>query len=164
LSLRPRRQRYRHSPRGVINFSKGHMDIKPNLQFSVLCDDVRREENGKFMLIGLFEAINAKNFPATHPSLFVVNRWCKGEGSFRQNIRIVNSKDGAAIFKTGEQPFELTSIDAHHTLVSRVNNLVFPAAGKYWVEILLDDNLVLNYPIMLKAHQGAQGEQNRPNV
>ena len=29
------------------------MKIKPDLQFSVLCDDVRREENGKFILIGL---------------------------------------------------------------------------------------------------------------
>lgn len=140
------------------------MEIKPNLQFSVLCDDVRREENGKFMLIGLFEAINAKHFPATHPSLFVANRWCKGEGSFKQNIRIVNSKDGALIFTTGDQPFELKSIDAHHTLVSKINNLAFPSAGKYWVEILLDGDLVLNYPIMLKAHQGVQNEQNRPNV
>ena len=47
------------------------MDIKPDLQFSVVCDDVRREDNGKFMLLGIFEAINAKEFPATHHSLFV---------------------------------------------------------------------------------------------
>lgn len=126
------------------------MDIKPNLQFSVVCDDVRREENGKFMLIGLFEAINAKQFPATHPSLYVVNRWCKGEGVFKQNIRIVNSRDRVVVFKTGEQPFELKDIDGHHTLVSKINNIVFPTAGKYWVEILLDNDLVLNYPLILK--------------
>src|SRR3990167_3771188 len=98
------------------------MNIKPNLQFSVLCDDVRREDNGKFMLLGLFEAINAKKFPATHPTLFVVNRWCKGEGAFTQKIRIVNTKDGAIVFQTDDQGFELTDIDAHHTLVSRFNN------------------------------------------
>jgi len=126
------------------------MDIKPNLQFSVLCDDVRREENGKFILIGLFEAINAKKFPATHQSLFVVNRWCKGEGEFVQKIRIVNSKDTAVVFETDEQPFALKDIDAHHTLVSRFNNLVFHNSGKYWVEVLLNGELVLNYPIILK--------------
>lgn len=126
------------------------MEIKPNLQFSVLCDDVRREENGKFMLIGLFEAINARKFPATHACLYVVNRWCKGEGEFRQKIRIVNSMDGIAIFQTPDQPFRLQDIDAHHTLVSKVNNIAFPSAGKYWVEISLNDELVLNYPIILK--------------
>lgn len=126
------------------------MKIKPNLQFSVLCDDVRREENGKFILIGLFEAINAKKFPATHIALFVVNRWCKGEGTFVQKIRIVNSKDKAIVFQTDDQPFELADIDKHHTLISRFSNLVFPMPGKYWVEVLLDKELILNYPIILK--------------
>lgn len=123
--------------------------IKPNLQFSVLCDDVKREDNGKFMLLGLFEAINAKEFPATHAALFVVNRWCKGEGDFVQKIRIVNSKDGSTVFQTDEQPFQLRDIDAHHTLVTKFSNLQFPNQGKYWLEVLLDNELFLNYPIML---------------
>lgn len=126
------------------------MNIRPNLQFSVLCDDVRREDNGKFMLIGLFEAITAKVFPATHPTLFVVNRWCKGQGSFLQKIRIVNSKDKSIVFQTNEQAFELKDIDGHHTLISRINNLVFTGAGKYWVEVLLDGELIINYPLILK--------------
>ncbi|MFA5146387.1 MAG: hypothetical protein WC515_03285 [Candidatus Omnitrophota bacterium] len=126
------------------------VSIRPNLQFSVLCDDVRREDNGKFMLLGLFEAINAKTFPATHHTLFVVNRWCKGEGSFVQRIRIVNTKDKSLIFQTDDQPFELADIDAHHTLISKFNNLVFPNAGKYWVEVMIDGDLLLNYPIMLR--------------
>jgi len=126
------------------------MKIKPDLQFSVLCDDVRREENGKFILIGLFEAINARKFPATHATLFVVNRWCKGEGTFTQRIRIINPKDKSVVFHTDNQVFELGDIDRHHTLVSRFSNLVFPEAGKYWVDILLDNELILNYPLLLK--------------
>ncbi len=126
------------------------MKIKPDLQFSVLCDDVRREENGKFILIGLFEAINAKKFPATHQMLFVVNRWCKGEGTFTQKIRIVNTIDKSNVFQTDDQAFELPDIDRHHTLISRFNNLLFPNPGKYWIEVFLDNELVLNYPIILK--------------
>ena len=124
--------------------------IKPNLQFSVLCDDVRREDNGKLMLLGLFETINAKEFPAKHRTLFVVNRWCKGEGAFTQKIRIVDPKDGSIIFQTDEQPFELLNIDSHHTLISRFDNLLFKTPGKYWLEVLLDKELFLNYPVMLK--------------
>ena len=126
------------------------MDIKPNLQFSVMCDDVRREDNGKFMLLGIFEAINAKEFPARHHTLFVANRWCKGEGSFTQKIRIVNTKDKAVVFQTEEQPFQLSDIDTHHTIMSRFNNLLFPDPGKYWVEVFLNNELILNYPIMLR--------------
>lgn len=126
------------------------MDIKPNLQFSVMCDDVRREDNGKFMLLGIFEAINAKEFPARHHTLFVANRWCKGEGSFTQKIRIINTKDKAVVFQTEEQPFQLSDIDTHHTIISRFNNLLFPDPGKYWIEVFLNNELILNYPIMLR--------------
>lgn len=134
------------------------MDIRPNLQFSVLCDDVRREDNGKFMLIGLFEAINAKHFPAMHATLYVVNRWCKGEGTFTQKIRIVSAHDAKVVFETGDQPFELRDIDSHHTLISKINNISFPMSGKYWVEVFLSGELLLNYPILLKE---VTGEQNR---
>ncbi|MBI5124459.1 MAG: hypothetical protein HZA72_03475 [Candidatus Omnitrophica bacterium] len=126
------------------------MDIKPNLQFSVVCDDVRREDNGKFMILGIFEAINAKEFPARHGTLFVVNRWCKGEGEFTQKIRIISTSDKEMVFQTEDQPFQLNDIDTHHTIVSRFNNLMFKNPGKYWVEIFLNNELILNYPIMLK--------------
>ncbi|MBP7056661.1 MAG: hypothetical protein KBB52_07395 [Candidatus Omnitrophica bacterium] len=137
------------------------MNIKPNLQFSVLCDDVRREDNGKFLLIGLFESINTNKFPAMHPTLFVVNRWCKGEGEFKQKIRILDAMDQKIVFQTEDQVFELKDIDAHHTLISRFNNLVFKGPGKYWVEVMLDGELVLNYPIILRE---ITNEQNRQGV
>ena len=126
------------------------MDIRPNLQFSVVCDDVRREDNGKFMLLGIFEAINAKEFPARHHTLFVANRWCKGEGSFTQKIRMIDAGSKRVVLQTEEQPFQLADIDAHHTIISRFNNLLFENPGKYWVEIFMNNELILNYPIMLK--------------
>lgn len=135
------------------------MNIKPNLQFSVLCDDVRREDNGKFLLIGLFESVSARKYPAAHPTMYVANRWCKGEGRFSQKIRILNAMDQEVVFQTDEQEFELKDIDSHHTLISRFNNLVFKTPGKYWVEVLLDGELVLNYPILLRE---IRDEQDRP--
>jgi hypothetical protein len=139
--------------------------INPDLQFSVLCDDVRREDNGKFMLLGLFEAISAQKFPALHHSMFIANQWVKGEGAFDQEIFIINSRDKSVIFKTDKQHFELPGIDAHHTLISRFANLEFPEPGKYWIEIVLDGKLVINYPMILKqiqeAPRGYDGKQDR---
>ncbi len=127
----------------------GEMGIMPDLQFSVICDDVRREDNGKLILVGLFEVIGTSRFPAVHSKLFIVNRWCKGEGSFTQKIRITGSKDNQALLQTEPQSFTLNDIDSNHTLISEFNSLKFPVAGKYWVEVFLDDKLILNYPLML---------------
>ena len=125
------------------------LGIKPDLQFSIICDDVRREDNGKLILMGLFEVIGAAQYPAVHARLFIVNRWCKGEGTFSQKIRITGSKDNQALLQTEPQKFTLNDIDSNHTLISEFSNVRFPTPGKYWVEVFLNDELVLNYPIML---------------
>jgi hypothetical protein len=36
----------------------------PDLQASLLCDDVRQERNGKFILIGIFEGLVVAQLPA----------------------------------------------------------------------------------------------------
>ncbi|MBN1587601.1 MAG: hypothetical protein JW937_09290 [Candidatus Omnitrophica bacterium] len=125
------------------------MALLPDLQFSVICDDVRREDNGKMMFLGLFEVIGAERFPATHPTLFVANRWCKGEGEFVQRTRLVNSKDNTTIVESPEVSFKLKDMDSHHTVISRFDRVTFPNPGKYWVEVLLADELMRNYPILL---------------
>jgi len=128
------------------------LSITPDLQFSVICDDVRREDNGKLILSGLFEVIGAAQYPAVHPRLFVVNRWCKGEGSYAQKIRMMNAQDNTTILETKDQSFVLKDIDSNHTLISEFNNVKFPVAGKYWIEVFLGQTLILNYPIKLVQH------------
>ncbi len=36
------------------------------------------DRSGKFSIVGIWEAINAPNFPAVHPQLFIVTGW-KGD-------------------------------------------------------------------------------------
>lgn len=126
------------------------MHIKPTLQFSILCDDIRREDNGKFMFLGLFETIGGLKFPLKHNRLYVANRWCKGVGSFIEKIRIVDEENNKPLIQSKENPFELKGIDHYHTSINRFDGIVFPIAGKYFMEILLDDDLVISYPIILR--------------
>ena len=60
----------------------------PDLQISLLCDDVKREKNGKFILIGLFDNITVAKLPAKIARMCVLNRWCAGDGVFKQRTRI----------------------------------------------------------------------------
>ena len=123
--------------------------ILPTLLFSVLCDDVRREDNGKFILIGLFETIGAKKFPAIHPSLFIMNCWTSGLGDFKQKSRIVGN-DGNVLAEDREVPFSLKDLKAKHRVIARFNNLKFEEPGEYAVEVLLNGDLKVRFPLIVK--------------
>ncbi len=129
--------------------------IQPTLLFSVLCDDVRREDNGKFMLIGLFENIGAVRFPVRHPALYVMNCWCSGIGEFTQRTRII-SPDGAKLIEDEQTKFELSDLRAKHRVVARFNNILFQAPGVYSVEVLLDGELNVRYPLVVEEIKPAR--------
>ena len=123
--------------------------ITPSLLFSVLCDDVRREDNGKFILIGLFETIGARKFPAIHPTMYIMNCWIGGLGTFRQRSRILG-KNGKILAEDKETTFELKDLKAKHRIIARFNNLKFDMPGEYAVEVLLNGELKLRYPLIIR--------------
>jgi len=121
--------------------------VKPDLQFSVLCDDVRREDNGKLMLIGLFEMIGSATYPFTYPGMAIINRWNNGVGEHSQRIRIVDA-DNKALVETADSPVKLDGMGASVTAVSLLRNIPVPRPGRYWVEIMLDGDLKQRYPLV----------------
>ncbi|MCM8811843.1 MAG: hypothetical protein NC910_02170 [Candidatus Omnitrophica bacterium] len=123
--------------------------IEPSLLYSVLCDDVRREENGKFILIGMFETIGAREFPAVHPTLFVVNGWVGGVGSFKQYSRILDPA-GQEIARDKETVFHLTNLKGRHSVIARFSNLELAQPGEYAIEVLLNGDLKVRYPLLVE--------------
>lgn len=130
--------------------------ILPTLLFSVLCDDVRREDNGKFILIGLFETIGARSFPVRHPNLYVMNCWASGMGSFRQRTRIV-TPENSKLIEDEETEFTLPSLKSKHRVVARFNNIHFQTPGEYAVEVLLNGELKVRYPLIAEKTSPEKG-------
>ena len=121
--------------------------MMPDLQASLLCDDVRQERNGKFIVIGIFDVIGVPNFPSVFQRLCVLNRWCCGMGEFRQRSRILKA-DGLTVLVEGKDiPVRLPTAEATATCVEFFLNVRFESEGEYWVEILLDGDLKLRYPL-----------------
>jgi hypothetical protein len=119
----------------------------PDLQSCLLCDDVRQERNGKFILIGLFDAIGAQQLPIRYPKLFMVTRWCSGEGPFVQQSRIL-FPDMERELVTGKTiPVRLPNPEATATNVEVFMNVSFNESGTHWVEVLLDNHLKIRYPL-----------------
>lgn len=134
----------------------------PDLQSSILCDDVRQERNGKFMLIGLFDAIVAQNLPVRYPRLFMVTRWCSGQGEFKQQTRILKPDLSTVLVEGKIIPVRLPSPEATATNVEVFMNVSFETIGTHWIEILLDEYLKIRYPLRVtkvaKTVPGVEGQ------
>ncbi len=121
--------------------------MTPDLQMSVLCDDVRQERSGKFILIGLFDVIGLSAFPTLFPRICIVNRWCCGQGSFRERTRIVGPDNGAVVVEGQEILVRLADGESSVTNVEFFLNVKIEKEGVYWVEIMIDGDLKLRYPL-----------------
>ena len=127
----------------------------PDLQASLICDDVRQEKNGKFMLIGLFDVIGVPNYPAVFQRICIVNRWCCGKGEFKQRSRIVEAKGNTVLIEGKTVPVILNGNESTATCVELFLNVKFQTEGIYWVEILLNGDLKLRYPLKAQKIQPA---------
>ncbi|MDP8262568.1 MAG: hypothetical protein P9M13_04615 [Candidatus Ancaeobacter aquaticus] len=127
----------------------GQAAILPDLQFTILCDNVLKDERGKFSFQGLFETISATTFPCSHEVMFIANRWCNGYGTFTQQTRLVAPDNDSIIAEDEPTSFTLTNTDSRHTVVAKFNNVMFQAQGKYWFEIRLNGNPMIRYPMHL---------------
>ena len=130
--------------------------IEPDLLYTVLCDEVRREDNGKLMLLGLFEQIAVGSLPTMHPGCCVVNKWCNGQGLYSQLTRFVD-EDDRVIVAGEEVPFDLPSMDAHFTAVQMFAALPIARDGKLFVEVLLNGELKQRYALHVMSEEAAAG-------
>lgn len=118
----------------------------PDLQASFVCEDVRVEASGSHTIVGIINGIGAPSLPVRLLKFCVWTRWCSGSGRFTQLTKIVYpDEDKTLVHATTE--FTLGDQDSHVTNVNIFAGLEFADEGIYHVEILLDDELKLRYPL-----------------
>ncbi len=111
--------------------------IKPRLNYTIICDDVRQEMGGKFSLMGLFESIYAGTFPALHHRFVIVNEWSGGRGEFTVRIRLL-APDREQVLSESETKLSLFNETQRHRDISIRYNTTFKVPGTYWIETLVD--------------------------
>lgn len=120
----------------------------PDLQASFLCEDVRLEANGGNSIVGIINFIGAPQFPVRIMRLCVWTRWCSGSGNFTQKTRIV-LPDDVTMLAESETNFTLNHQEGHATNINFMGGIDFPQHGIYHIEIYLDNQLKLRYPLPL---------------
>ena len=134
----------------------------PDLQSSILCDDVRQERNGKFILIGLFDVIGSPSFPLVYPRLFMVTRWCSGEGVFKQRTRILRPDQKTVLVEGKDIPVHLPGTESTATNVEAFLNVAFKEEGTHWIEVLLDGDLKIRFPLRVNRVNPPPGTMPPP--
>jgi hypothetical protein len=134
--------------------------ILPDLQCSLLCEEVRQESNGNFFIIGVINLLRVPQLPIVAGRLCVFNRWTAGIGRFNETIRLV-APDQTTVMRKAEMKFELNDAAAHATNIMFFGNVEFKAVGTFFIEVLVDDVMKLRYPVpVVHAPPPNQNPQN----
>jgi hypothetical protein len=120
--------------------------ILPDLQASLLCEDVKQEVTGNFFLIGVINLIRVAQVPVVAGRLCVFNRWAAGIGQFTETVRLI-APDQTTVLRKAEMKFELRDAALHSTNVMVFGQLEFKTVGTYFIEVLVDDVMKIRYPV-----------------
>ena len=120
--------------------------ILPDLQSALLCEDVRQEANGNFILLGIAAFLRVPQVPITANRLCVFTRWCAGVGNFTETVRVLGP-DQTTVLRESKVKFALQDPGHTATNLSVFAQLEFTTAGLYSVEVLVDDVMKLRFPL-----------------
>jgi hypothetical protein len=138
--------------------------ILPDLQASLLCEDVRQETSGNFILIGIIGFVNVPQLPIVAFKLCVFNRWAAGIGNFTESVRLIGP-DQTTVIRESKVKFALQDPSHNATNVTVFGQVKFETQGTYYLEVLVDDVLKLRFPIPVRVVTPPQGQgqpQPRP--
>ena len=123
--------------------------------FAVLADGANISREGKLNILGVFDSIQAQQFPITHPQMQLVMRFeaDRAEGGRTKKVEVqLMDEDGQKLFVLGGeftlgtgQPGE--TIGSNHILT--INMMKFEHPGDYEFKILINDELKAEVPLKL---------------
>lgn len=136
----------------IMNFAFAQEENKAYIVGLAIVEDIAEDEYGLTLLDGLFSITNFRKFPSVD-NFKVYTRWF-GIGEHKIKAQIVDSKNNI-VNETDEE--KLIFENDYETIYFShdFNNTVFPKAGIYWVQAVLNDEVVLSVPLFIQL----SGEQ-----
>lgn len=138
--------------------------ILPDLQCSLVCEDIRQEVSGNFILVGVINFIRVPKLPVVALKLSVFNRWTAGVGQFVERVRLI-APDQVTEMRKAEVKFALQNAGLHATNVTVFGQVEFKVPGSYFIEITVDEVMKLRYPIpVILAPPKEQQQGQKPEA
>ncbi len=120
--------------------------ILPDLQCSLMCEEVRQEANGNLFLIGVIQFVRVPQVPIVAGRICIFNRWTAGIGQFNETVRLI-APDQTTVVSKGEMKFELRDPAMSATNVMFFTQVKLEGGGTYYIEVLVDDVMKIRYPV-----------------
>lgn len=114
---------------------------EPNVQlgYTIFCEDVRVEASQHLSLMGVFHQIVVPQLPITMIKFGIVTHW-SGEGKYLSEVRILTPDKMQSVAISQPSSFEIPP-GGYSDNVTVFVNTVFPQAGDYVVQILINSSL-----------------------
>jgi hypothetical protein len=128
------------------------------LIYTIMCDDVRLEVGNKLSLMGIFQNIMVQQLPVKMFKFAVVNHW-EGKGKHLSEVRILTPDRLQTIVASQPTGFEIHP-GGFADNISFFVEVVFPQAGQYWVQTLVNSTLFNEQPLLVTDMQTAQATEN----
>ena len=122
--------------------------ILPDLQCSLICEEVRQEINGNFFIVGVVSFVRVPQLPVAAAKLCLFNRWTAGFGQFVESVRLIGP-DQTTVLRKSEMRFSLNDATQNATTVTVMTQVKFETPGAYFFEVLVDDVMKLRFPLQI---------------
>jgi hypothetical protein len=128
-------------------------------KYILVCDDFRREDNGKFIIIGLYTPdMLVPQIPFAMPTLtFFMNLESERPGNFTFRIKIQH-QDTGNILGQGMGMIPVLNPQQPIIMPVKIGGIIFNAPGLYGISLEIDgqqDPIVTTFNLQLGAIAGA---------
>jgi len=113
----------------------------------MLADAANRSTSGKLNVLGIFNTINAKTFPAYHPQMYIITELSASPAEYdterEMNIKIYDSDAQNTVFDW-KAKFKVSrpSSGGYATVqnILEVKGIIFPKPDTYQISLLIDND------------------------
>lgn len=115
--------------------TEGRSNVVPLLLAALVCDSAFQDPaTGKTSLIGIFDRIHARKFPAAHGLLNLFIRLTDAEGNYDLQVKFIRLSTGD-VLATGQGPLTVRDRLAGVSLILAFQGVPLPEPGRYEFQI-----------------------------
>lgn len=126
------------------------------IDLALLADAATIDASGKLNILGIFDRITAKSFPAQHSRITLVLRFAAGlqeAGSHEMEIRLKDPAGGEVVRLNGSMQLGPGTSDSGAGVkvphILNLDGMVFPEPGMYIFDVLVDGEHHVSIPLMM---------------
>ena len=136
-----------------------------DIQVAVLCD-AATDNNGKLNILGTFDTIYTKDFPAIHPQCSIALRMTFNKVEEGKHIARLNfvDEDGKSVMPNIDMPVEVSvpdeTIFISRNFIVNIQKLKFDKEGLYSINIAMDGRQEGTIPLLVRTAPNQPGSKD----